>query len=31
MASKGRDLVLSKYTYEQNANDFIAIYESIIQ
>lgn len=31
MASKGRELVLSKYTYEQNANDFIAIYESIIQ
>ena len=31
MASKGRDLVLSKYTYEQNANDFITIYESIIQ
>tara|TARA_A200000159_G_C7118819_1_gene253888 strand:- start:81 stop:614 length:534 start_codon:yes stop_codon:yes gene_type:complete len=31
MASKGRELVLSKYTYEHNANDFIAIYESIIE
>ena len=31
MANKGRELVLSKYTYEQNANDFITIYESIIQ
>ena len=31
MSSKGRELVLSKYTYEQNANDFITIYESIIQ
>ena len=26
----GRDLVLSKYTYEHNANDFLAIYRSII-
>ena len=25
----GRDLVLSKYTYEHNANDFLAIYQSI--
>ena len=30
MASKGRELVLSKYTYEQNANDFIEIYQSIV-
>ena len=30
MASNGRELVLSKYTYEQNANDFIEIYQSII-
>ena len=26
----GRELVLSKYTYEHNANDFLAIYQSII-
>ena len=26
----GRELVLGKYTYEHNANDFLAVYESII-
>ena len=26
----GRELVLSKYTYEHNATDFLAIYRSII-
>jgi glycosyltransferase involved in cell wall biosynthesis len=30
MATKGRQLILSKYTYEHNANDFIEIYQSII-
>ena len=30
MAIKGRELILSKYTYEHNANDFIEIYQSII-
>ena len=27
----GRELVLSKYTYEHNAKDFLAIYQSIIE
>ena len=30
-AEAGRKLVLSKYTYEHNANDFLDIYQSIIQ
>ena len=30
MARKGRELILSNYTYEHNANDFIEIYQSII-
>ena len=30
-AKAGRELVLSKYTYEHNANDFLAIYHSIIK
>ena len=30
MAIKGRELILSRYTYEHNANDFIEIYQSII-
>ena len=30
-AEAGRKLVLSKYTYEHNANDFLDIYQSIIK
>ena len=30
MAKLGRKLVLSRYTYEHNANDFLEIYQSII-
>ena len=29
-AEAGRKLVLSKYTYEHNANDFLQIYQSIL-
>ena len=31
MSIKGRQLIMSKYTYEHNANDFIEIYQSIIK
>lgn len=31
MGSKGRELVLAKFTYEHNANDFLEIYQSIIK
>ena len=30
-AKAGRELVLNKYTYEHNTNDFLAIYQSITQ